>query len=261
MKTIKNKTALVTGASSGIGKAFAETLAAKGANLILTARTEEALHSIANSLAEKYKIAVKVIPGDLAAPGAAEEIVNRIKSSGWQVDLLINNAGFGFWGKFESASDKTYQDMLNVNISSLVGLTQLLIPEILKNRGGVINVASTGAFQPVPYIGVYCATKAFVLSFSEALSAEYKSRGVSVMALCPGNTASGFQAVANANIAGQRVDSAKRVAEEGIQAFFKGRSYKVIGVDNYINSLIPRFLSRECVTFITKMMFRKRVAL
>lgn len=260
MKAIKNKTVLITGASSGIGKAFAENLAQKGANLILTARSKDALHDLASSLREKYKVEIMVIAGDLAKPATPAAIVEEIRRSGLQVDLLINNAGFGMWGRFESAGSTIYQEMIHVNINAVVALTHLLIPEIVKNRGGVINVASTGAFQPVPYIAVYCATKAFVLSFSEALSGEYHSSGVKVMALCPGNTTSGFQSVANANIAGQRVDTAERVAEEGIKAFLNGKSYKVVGVDNYVNSLVPRFLSRGCITFITKRMFQKRVA-
>lgn len=259
MKTIKNKTVLVTGASSGIGEAFAEYAASQGANLILTARSEDKLTKLADGLTKKYQVAVKVIAGDLSLPATPARLVQEIKASNLCVDLLINNAGVGRWGTFEGANFAVYQEMIQLNISSVVALTHLLIPEIVKNKGGIINVGSTGSFQPVPYISVYCATKAFVLSFSEALHQEYKRSGVAVLALCPGNTISQFQAVANANISGLRADTPERVAREGLKALLQGKSCHVVGTDNYIAAQLPRVLPRKCVTHLAAAMFRKRI--
>ncbi len=257
----KGTTTLVTGASSGIGKALAHSLARRGANLIITARSEGRLNLLANELREKYKSDICVIPLDLTAPDAPQQIFEKIKENQRSVDLLLNNAGFGKWTDFHYESLETYERMLSLNINALVKLTYLCLPEMLKSKsGGVINVSSTAAFQPIPYQAVYAASKAFVLSFTEALAGEYKEDGVRFMALCPGNTETNFMTTANANAEGMPFDTPEVVAENGLKAFEKGKNCYVQGRTNYINSLLPRVLPRDAVIRIVAGMFRNRVA-
>lgn len=260
-KVFEDATVLVTGASSGIGEAFARKLAEKGAKLILTARSEAKLARIADDLREKYQITVQVFPADLSMPDAPRQLFERIKASGLDVDILINNAGFGKWAHFLAEDIDTYRRMLSVNIDALVSLTHLFIPGMLARKtGGVINVASTAAFQPIPYIAVYSASKAFVLSFTEALAGEYRERGVRFLALCPGNTTTNFMATANANTEGMSFASPKEVAEVGLNAFVLGKSYHIQGRANYLTSLLPRVLSRAATIGIVERMFKSRVA-
>lgn len=238
MKSFKGTTALITGASSGIGEAFAHRLAAReGTNLILTARSEDKLKRLAKALSEKYGVSIHVFPGDLSHEDMPLQLYDQVRNKGLSVDLLINNAGFGKWGRFLAEDYKTYQEMLRLNINSLVGLTYLFIPEMLKKgNGGVINVASTAAFQPVPYIATYSASKAFVLSFSEALYGEYKNSGLTILALCPGYTSTNFFAEAHADTSGLSFETPEEVADAGINAFIKGRNYHISGTSNYIQS-------------------------
>lgn len=260
-KVFEGTTVLVTGASSGIGEAFARSLAKRGANLILAARSEDKLARIADELREKNRISVHVFPVDLILPDAPQHLFERIKASGLSVDVLVNNAGFGKWAHFLGESMDTYDQMLSLNINALVKLTYLCIPDILTHgKGGVINVASTAAFQPVPYIAVYSASKTFVLSFTEALSEEYRGRGICFLALCPGATDTNFNAIAKANTTGMSSDTPEEVAEAGLNAFVKGKSYHVHGRANYLTSLLPRILSRAAVTRIVAGMFKNRVA-
>lgn len=259
-KIFEGATALITGASSGIGEAFAHNLAKKGANLILTARSEDKLAQVADELREKYRISVHVFPVDLISPDAPRQLIERIKAGGLRVDFLVNNAGFGKWAHFLGESLDTYEQMLSLNIDALVKLTYLCVPDMLAHgKGGVINVASTAAFQPAPYIAVYSASKAFVLSFTEALAGEYQERGVRFLALCPGNTTTNFMATANANTAGMSFSTPEEVAEAGLTAFVKGKSYHVQGRANYLSSLLPRVLSRAAVIRIVAGMFKNRV--
>ncbi|MHB9119610.1 MAG: SDR family NAD(P)-dependent oxidoreductase [Burkholderiales bacterium] len=254
-------TVLITGASSGIGEAFAHNLAKRGANLILTARSKDKLDGIADELRGKYRISVHVFPEDLILPHAPQQLFERIKTSGLSVDVLINNAGFGKWAHFLGESLGTYDQMLSLNINALVRLTYLFIPDMLAHgKGGVINVASTAAFQPVPYIAIYSASKAFVLSFTEALAGEYRERGIRTLALCPGNTATNFMVTANANTTGMSFATPEKVAEAGLIAFLKGKSHHVPGCVNYLTSLLPRALSRAVVIKIVVGMFKNRVA-
>ncbi len=260
MKNLINKTALITGASSGIGEAFAYQLAKLGVNVIITARSEQKLKDIAQRIKSTYSVNVLVLSEDLAAKGAAESLFHKIKAENWSVELLVNNAGVGKWAGFLEETVENYEEMIELNITSLMKLTYLILPEMLrKGEGGIINVASTGSFQPCPYIAVYCASKAFVLSFSEALYGEYRSKGITVTALCPGNTATGFQSYANADTRGMRSDTPERVAIEGIAALQKGKSYTIVGMDNYFQSLLPRFLPRKAVINIVGGMMGKKV--
>ena len=258
---LKGITVLVTGASSGIGKAFAHNLATKGANLILTARSVDKLTQVADELTQKYQISVHVFPTDLFVGDAPQQLFERIKASKLSVDVLVNNAGFGKFTHFLGEGLNTYEHMLTLNIDALVKLTYLCLPGMLmRGKGGVINVASTAAFQPLPYQAIYAASKAFVLSFTEALAGENQGRGVKFLALCPGVTATNFMSVANADTTGMTFAMPEGVVEAGLSAFFKGKSSHVHGRANYLSTFLPRVLSRALVIKIVAGMFKNRVA-
>jgi short-subunit dehydrogenase len=259
MKSINGKIALITGASSGIGEAFAYKLAEMGAILVLTARRIDKLQELAIKLNEQYGVKVFVFAADLIKKEAPKILYSQIINEGLTVDLLVNNAGFGKWTNFLDETIETYDNMLELNINALVKLTHLFIPEMLKKGvGGVINVASTGALQPCPYVGVYCASKSFVLAFSEALYGEYHKKGLTITALCPGNTSTGFQSIAKANTKGMDADSAEEVADAGIKSILKGKSFKIVGFANYLTSFVPRFFPRKTViNIVSNMMYRK----
>ncbi|WP_300674719.1 SDR family oxidoreductase [Soonwooa sp.] len=254
------KTALVTGASSGIGKAFAYELAKKGVNLVLTARSQNKLEEIKNDLKSKYQIEVTYLVADLSDPNASQAIYDQLSELHINIDLLINNAGIGKWSNFLDQSIKTYEEMIQLNISSLVKLCQLFIPNMLKNKnGGIINIASTGALQPCPYIAVYCASKAFVLNFSESLYGEYLDKGITVTAICPGNTETGFQKEANADTSGMSFETPEMVAKQSLDALIKKKNNKIIGFGNRMQSILPRLLPRKTVITIVKNMMNKKV--
>jgi len=190
MQTFENKTVLITGASSGIGKVFAQKLAAAKAKVLLVARREAHIEKLAQELAEQYGIEAHYFKCDLSRADAPWQIHEWMRSRNFQVDLLINNAGFGSFGRFDEMPVEELQSMMQVNMNALVLLTRLFLPEIKKNKGGIIQIASTAAFQPIPYLALYAATKAFVKSFSEAIWAE--NRDIRILCLCPGNTESEF---------------------------------------------------------------------
>jgi short-subunit dehydrogenase len=259
MKNLRNKVALITGASSGIGEAFVYELAGRGMNLIITARSETKLKILAEKIPLMYHVKVLVIPGDLSKKETAENMMSEIAAAGLSVDLLVNNAGFGKWGNFLDEEVKTYEEMIELNINSLIKLSHLALPGMLKKgSGGIINVASTGAFQPCPYIAVYCASKTFVLSFSESLYGEYEKQGISVLALCPGNTSTGFQEIAGANTAGMRADTPEIVVQQGVEALLRNESYKIVGLTNYFQSFLPRILPRKSIIWIVGNMMKQR---
>lgn len=260
MKKLSYKTALITGASSGIGKAFAYELASNNLNLVLTARSEDKLAEIKEDLESKFNIEVSYIVADLTNPEASQNLFDELVEKNVFVDLLINNAGFGKWTNFLDESLDFYQDMIQLNINSLIKLTQLFLPNMLKNKnGGIINIASTGALQPCPYIAVYCASKAFVLNFSESLHGEYCDKGVVVTAICPGNTETNFQKVANANTNEMSYESPETVAKQSIEALLSKQNNKIIGFGNQLQSILPRLLPRKTVINIVKNMMNKKV--
>nr|WP_199002954.1 SDR family oxidoreductase [Flavobacterium sp. ASV13] len=260
MKTIKNKTALITGASSGIGEAFAYELAKQGTNLILTARSEDKLDLLATKISKEYHVKVNVFAGDLLQKDTPYKLYNQIKQAGLSVDILINNAGFGKWTNFLDESIQEYEDMIEVNINALVKLCHLVLPDMLKKGdGGIINVASTGALQPCPYVAAYCASKSFVLNFSEGLYGEYHKKGLTITALCPGNTTTGFQSVARANTKGMTADTPEEVAKQGIKALLKNKSFKIVGAMNYVQSFLPRFLTRKAMINVVSGMMNSKV--
>lgn len=262
MTSWSGKWALVTGASAGIGKALAEELARGGANLVLTARRRERLDELANVLAGQYKIQARVFVADLADDNAPEQIFQFTKEQGIQVDLLINNAGFGAYGEFPTVDTRRLTAMVQVNCAAVVHLTRLYLPDMVaRRRGHVLIVASTASFQSVPYISTYAATKAFDLLFAEGLAEEMKPHGVRVCALCPGSTESEFSQVAGqAHIAATRAnrESAEKVARTGLRALAAGRSYVISGFGNYLGVLGQRLVSRRFVARVAARMFRPR---
>lgn len=248
-------TALVTGASGGIGEAFARQLAARGKDLVLVARSEEKLHALAQELSAAHGVQAHAIVADLARPGSAAGLFTQTERLGLEVDLLVNNAGYARAGAFAELTLDEQADMVRLNVNTLVELSRLYLPAMReRGRGGIINVASNAAFQPVPYLAVYAATKAFVLSFSEALGEEVARDGVRVMALCPGATATGFQERAGAwEDQRDSMPSAGTVVAEGLRAFERGRRYFIQGGVNKLTAIAARLGPRR---FILRMAAR-----
>ena len=187
---------LITGASGGIGEALARELAARPSDLILVARSADKLQALADELARAHRIATHVVAVDLAQPGAAARVAEAARAIG-RVDVLVNNAGFATFGPFAASDLAVEIDEIRLNVETLTDLTKRMLPDVLAAKGRILNVASTAAFQPGPVMAVYYATKAYVLSFSEALAFELKPSGVGVTCLCPGPTKTGFQARAH----------------------------------------------------------------
>lgn len=243
-------TALVTGASSGIGEQFARQLAARGVNLVLAARSEQRLRALAGELEKAHPgVTVTVMTADLSVPGAADDMAGKLAAAGVPVDLLVNNAGFASYGRFADEDTDRLAREVQLNCGTVVALTARLLPPMLaRRRGGVLNVASTAGFQPVPTMAVYAASKAFVLSFTEALWAETRGSGVRVLALCPGPTQTRFFETAGE---GQEFltrgrQTPERVAAFALHAFATGQGPSVIpGAGNRVLSSGYRFLPRS----------------
>ncbi|HEY2495041.1 MAG TPA: SDR family oxidoreductase [Paenibacillus sp.] len=253
-----NKTALITGASSGIGEIFAYSLAAKKCNLILVARNEEKLKALATELSTTYKVKTTVIALDLSIPGASQDLLHEVQKQHLKIDLLINNAGFATYGYFEQVSGNRQHEEVMLNVTALVDITHAFMPDLLRNRdGGLINVSSTAAFQPDPYMAVYGATKAFVLSFSEALWAENRKRGLKVLALCPGATETAFFDVVDSSEAsvGSR-QTPNTVVNNALRALEKGRSHIISGRQNYLIAQLSRLFSRQFMLGIVERTLR-----
>lgn len=213
LDAIKGHWALVTGASEGIGQEFCQQLAAVGLNLVLVARRQDRLLDIAETLAQTYGIQTQVVALDLSDPAASAELKQRAQAAGIRVRLLVNNAGVGRWGRFEAAPLEHYETMIALNTTAMVSLCHRFLPDLSGfPSSAVINVGSPAALQPVPYMAVYAATKAFVHSFSQALYGEWQQRGVLVQTLIPGPTATGFDEKAQAyDSAIQKRDTPARV--------------------------------------------------
>ncbi len=256
----KGKWALVTGASAGIGVALARELAAGGTNLVLTARRADRLEKLARELAASYKISAEIIAADLAQPNAPGEILAFTLAKKMEIELLINNAGFGSHGEFANSDTKRLLDMVQVNCAAVVHLTRLYLPAMVKRgRGDVLIVASTASFQAVPYLSTYAATKAFDLLLAEGLAEEMKPYGIRVCALCPGSTESEFHEVAAQSgvvAAVRNRETAEKVARVGLQALAAGKSYVISGMGNYLGAHSQRLAPRGLVTRITARMFR-----
>ncbi|MDJ0745292.1 MAG: SDR family oxidoreductase [Xenococcaceae cyanobacterium MO_167.B27] len=258
--------ALITGASSGIGTVFAQELAKRNKNLVLVARSEDKLQQIAEKLQAEYQIEIQTIKQDLTERNAVNNIFNQLESQQIEIDFLINNAGFGGYGSFPQTQWEDQQKMIQLNILALVELTYKYLPIMISNNSGrIINVASTAAFQPMPYLSVYAATKAFVLNFTEALWAENQNTGVKILALCPGPTKTEFFNEAgwkrfNSNSSEyQNADEPIEVVKTALQAIEEGKSYSVPG--RFLNQVVtnmPRFFPREIITKIVEKEFRPK---
>ncbi len=250
-------TALITGASNGIGLELAKIHASKGGDLILVARNKSKLDEIKAKLESQYKIKVYTIGKDLSASNAAQEVYDETTSKNYQIDYLINNAGFGDFGMFVETDWSKELQMINLNITTLTQFTKLYIQDMVKRKSGkIMNVASTAAFQSGPTMAVYYATKAYVLSFSEAVDNEVSDKGVTITALCPGATESGFQAAAAMEesnlVKGKKLPTAKEVAEYGYSSMMKGKTVAIHGLMNYLMANSVRFTPRSLVVKLTR---------
>jgi uncharacterized protein len=248
------RVALITGASSGIGKALADNFAEHGYDVILSARSVAKMESHAAELQKRFGITAHVIAADLESPTGAAELHAETKRHGITLTALVNNAGYGTFDKFKDVSLESQLAMMQLNMTSLVALAKLFLPDLLATKGKMLNMASTAAFQPGPYMAVYYATKAFVLSFSEALAAELSETGVTITALCPGPTASGFQDKADmqhsAMVKGKRLPTSEEVARKGFRAFQRGKRVYIPGLKNWVLAQLPRISPRRLVTTI-----------
>ncbi|MDT7856217.1 SDR family oxidoreductase [Rubrivirga sp. S365] len=235
------RTALVTGASGGIGADLARGLAARGARVLLVARSADRLDAVADEIRGRGG-AAEALVADLEPPGAAGALAARLDGAGERVSVLVNNAGFGVQGPFLDASAEAAEGVIGLNVTALTSLTRRLLPSVVAERGGVLNVASTSAFVPAPGLAVYAATKAYVLSFTEALHAELGGAGVRVTCLCPGPVPTGFAERAGMGdrfFAGGL--SSERVAREGLDGLARGRLRVVPGWTNKVQVAATRF--------------------
>ncbi len=253
------KAALITGASSGIGLELAHVMAKEKHNLVLVARSIDKLNELAKELIQIHGIKVKTYKADLSNTKEIEKLYQQTQADDIEVSYLINNAGFGEYGKFIENDWEKLNAMMQLNMVSLVHLTSLYSKHMVSSRfGKIMNVASTAAFQPMPYFAVYSATKAFVLSFSEAIASELKDHGITVTALCPGLTGTGFVDAANMkdtkflDKAKGSMATAEEVAEYGYEAMMKGKTVAVHGLVNGIMAQSSRFLPRDLITMIAK---------
>ncbi|MDJ0693325.1 SDR family oxidoreductase [Mastigocoleus sp. MO_188.B34] len=246
-------TALITGASGGMGKCFAQKLAAKNTNLIIVARSQDKLNALAQQLQEQYKVQVNVIVKDLTEPSAAQEVYDATQAKGLTVDLLINNAGFGDYGEFTQTDGDRQIKMLQLNNIALVDLTHKFLPQMRQRRSGsIINISSIAAFMPMPYLSVYAASKAFVRSFSEALWAENRQFGLRVLVVCPGPTQTNFfneakfPTILASN--GQTLSTPEQVVNKALKALEKGHVNIVVG------SIASHFITKLPLIFPKKIL-------
>jgi short-subunit dehydrogenase len=253
---LKN-TALITGASNGIGLELAKVHASKGGDLVLVARNKTKLDELKAELESQFKVSVYTIGKDLSANNSAQEVYDETTKQNIQIDYLINNAGFGDFGMFAETEWNKELQMINLNITTLTQFTKLYLQDMVKRKSGkIMNVASTAAFQSGPTMAVYYATKAYVLSFSEAVDNEVSGKGVTVTTLCPGPTESGFQAAAAMEesnlVKGKKLPTAKEVAEYGYSSMMKGKTVAIHGMMNWIMANSVRFTPRALVVKLTR---------
>jgi short-subunit dehydrogenase len=251
--------ALVTGASAGIGEVFARRLAERGMHLVLSARREDRLRALARHLRAAHGVRAEIVPLDLAEPGAPVRLW-RQAAHGREIHLLVNNAGFGAQGRFDQLPLQRQSDMVRLNCTALLELTRLALPDMrARGAGAVINVSSIAAFQPIPDLATYAATKAFVLSLSQALWTESREAGVRVLALCPGRTPTEFQAVAGTGAAEGTfgVRTPEQVVAAALRALERGDSYVVPGTENHLASWLVRLLPHSTVGRVLRRLVRR----
>jgi short-subunit dehydrogenase len=249
MFAYKGSTALITGASKGLGASFSKELANRGMNLVLVARSIDALQELARSLGAQYGVSSVALQADLAAPDAVDRIVAELDRLDLKIDLLINNAGLGLTGDFLSHDLGRELASIQVNVQALVGLSHALGARMVtRGTGGIINLASNASFQPLPHMATYAAAKAFVLHFSEALNVELKGRGVQVMAVCPGPTATSFFEGVSTKMTDGAFDSAELVVRRTLRSFDRQKSVAYPGRFSVrVATWLPRLLPRHVV--------------
>lgn len=246
MFAYKGSTALITGASGGLGEAFAEQLAERGSNLVLVGRSEDKLQALAQRLERQYKITAAVLTADLASSTEVEQLISNLKTRRIEVDLLINNAGFGVFQRFLETPLERQMEEIDVNVRAVVSLTHALAPAMVtRSKGGVINLSSSAGFQPLAGANIYAASKSFVLLFSEALAQELVATGVRVLAVCPGPVATGFFADKKPDLRRNQMDDPKAIVKEILRAFDRGKRVLVPG-KLYVRlaTLTPRLFPR-----------------
>jgi short-subunit dehydrogenase len=254
---VKRETVLITGASSGIGYEFAKRFAKEQYNIVAVARSENKLQALKEELEAQYGIQVWIYKKDLSNQDEVSALYKEIKKENITIDILINNAGFGLFGEFTETNLDEELNMIDLNIKTLTHLTKLVVVDMVKrNKGKILNVASTAAFQPGPLMAVYYATKAYVLSFTEALENELKGTNVTVSALCPGPTATGFAGRANLGqsklFKSVGVMNVHQVVEVGYDGLLKGKTIIIPGLKNRLLTIGIRFLPRKMVTSIVR---------
>ena len=263
------RTALVTGASSGIGEALARRFAKDGFDLVLVARSADKLEALAEALKAEHGVRAWVAAADLTQPDAAQKLAAKMKRSRHTIDVLVNNAGVLSYGAFIEMKPQTHRQLVDLNVAALTAMLAAFVPAMVERGAGrVLNVASVASFQPVPSLATYAATKAYVLSLTESLSAELKGSGVTVTALCPGITATHMLSSAQQGseelnrLPAFVVSSAESVAEEGFQACMRGEVIRVPGVLNLATVLAsratPKWLLREVTGAVTRLGQRRR---
>jgi short-subunit dehydrogenase len=252
--------ALITGASMGIGKELARVFAADGHDLVLVARSQDKLRSLGQELERAHGITAHIVPADLTDPSAPASIFASLQSKGLEVDYLVNNAGFGAQGAFSTLPLQLQMDILKVNVDALVALTHLGLQGMLaRKRGRILNIASIAGFQPGPDMTVYCATKAFVLMFSEGIAEEVKDAGVTVTAHCPGATATNFGETArNATSLYFKLGAAPadKVARHAYRSMMRGKVVAIEGLMNWLGAFSVRFIPRALVRKVTRWMIQ-----
>ena len=257
-----NKTALITGASNGIGLELARIHARQGDNLVLVARNKKKLDELKVEIEKQYQVSVHTIGKDLSEKDAALSVFDELKRNGIEVEYLVNNAGFGQLGEFATNSWEKEEQMIQLNITALTHFTKLFLPAMLERGSGkIMNVGSVASFMPGPLMAVYYATKAYVLSFSEAINAEVRGKGVTVTALCPGPTASGFQDAADMKgiklLETFKMPSSGVVANYGYRAMMKGRAVAIHGFMNRLMVASLRVSPRSLVLKVVKWIQKK----
>lgn len=258
-----NKTALITGASGGIGMELAKIHAAKGDNLVLVARNKSKLEELKTQLAKQYRIDVYIIVKDLSLPHTAKQVYDEVKKNKIVIDYLINNAGIGFCDPFAEIPFENDEKTIQLNITTLTEFNKLFLKDMIAaGSGKIMNVASTAAFQSGPGMAVYYATKAYVLFLSEAIDSEVRSKGISVTAYCPGPTETGFFAAGNVTdsrlVKIRRPASSRSVAESGYKAMMKGKTVAIPGILNKLMAFSVRFTPRALVVIIAKYLQGKK---
>lgn len=255
------KATLITGASSGIGEAFARRLARNGHNLFLVARSEEKLKALCEELAAQHQISAMYFTADLVDVDSDLAVFEETQKQGLEIDWLINNAGFGSMGDFATLDLERELEMIELNITAVVALTHHFLKGMRERRNGtIINVSSGAGFQPIPFFATYAATKAFVSSFTEAIAEENRPFGIRIMALCPGTTETGFFEASGIKdpIKVKGVQSPEQVVEAALRGLAKGKRKKVSGWTNYLVASVVNILPNSLITRLTAKPLRKR---